>query len=263
MKKYLNCDVLYNEQIADGIYDMRIEASEITESAIAGQFVNLFTESGDKLLPRPISICETDREMGILRIVYRIAGKGTLEFSKLKPCDTVKVIGPLGNGFTLEESPAAVVGGGIGIPPLLGLASEIAVNYPNAEITAFLGYRNAETFLSRDFAKYCKAVEIATDDGSAGVAGNCVDLLKASENIYKTVYACGPLPMLKALSNWAAEKGVRLYVSLEERMACGVGACIGCAVKTKAENADTGAGFAYKKVCSDGPVFLASEVIFG
>jgi len=253
MKKYELCKILSNTEIAKDIFDLKVETS-IT--AFPGQFVNIYLGLGEHILPRPISVCETG--VGWLRLVFRIAGKGTEHISTLTAGDRLKIMGALGNGFYTEmfgTQPAAVVGGGIGIPPMLGLVKELRQSNPNLEIHAFLGFRS-ETFLVDDFNKYC-TTHISTDDGSSGFHGNAIDDLRRCGVKFGVSAACGPFPMLKAASCWAAETNTQLFVSTEERMACGIGACVGCAIKIK--NVDD---FIYKKVCVDGPVFDSAEVIW-
>ena len=220
---------------------MWLQADRMAETARPGQFLSLYTRNGSKLLPRPISICEIDRENGRIRLVYRVTGKntGTEEFSKLHPGIQVEALGPLGNGFPLEEAEGKkvfLIGGGIGIPPMLQTAKEL-----NAEKTAVLGYRD-ELFLNDEFEKYAD-VYVATEE-------------KALEA--DVIFACGPTPMLRALKEYAAEKNITCWISMEERMACGVGACLACVCKSK--EIDAHSQVHNKRVCKDGPVFLSTEV---
>jgi len=254
MKKFELCKILSNEEISKGIFDMKIA---IDLAAQPGQFVNICLGLAQHILPRPISICEN--ENGVLRIVFRVVGKGTQHISTLRAGDNVKVMGALGNGFEVDnfftDTPIALIGGGIGIPPMLGLAKALKQVNPNLELHAFLGFRS-ETFLVEDFKKYA-TVHIATDDGSTGFHGNAVADLKFCGVNFGTAAACGPFPMLKSASEWAAEANTKLLVSTEERMACGIGACVGCAIKIK-----DGEDFTYKKVCLHGPVFNSAEVVW-
>jgi len=247
--------VLHQEEIAEGIFDMTVDFPKGAGDALPGQFAAIYCKAGQRLLPRPISICGIDREAGTIRIVYRIAGAGTKEISTWKEGDSFEILGPLGNGYTIREGRALIVGGGIGIPPMLELTKQI-----KGDKTVVLGYRTgADTFLKEEFEAIAD-VKIATDDGSAGVHGTVVDAIREYGITGDTIYACGPMPMLKALAEYAAEHGMEAQISLEERMACGIGACLGCIVKTKDRDHHTNVH--NRRICKDGPVFDAREVNF-
>ena len=239
--------------LAEGIFSLVIE-TKASEYAIPGQFINIFSNDGSKLLPRPISICEIDKAHGTLRVVYRVVGKCTEEFSKLQAGDTVDVLGPLGNGFPLEEGKAIVVGGGIGVPPMLELAKQL-----EGHVTAVLGYRTDDLFLEDNFIDAADEVVFATDDGTVGVHGTVVEAMKENDLKADVIYACGPKPMLKGVAEYADSIGAKCYVSMEERMACGVGACLGCVCQSK--DVDDHSHVKNKRVCKDGPVFLSTEVV--
>lgn len=240
-----------HKRLAEDIYSMWIDAEDIALSAKPGQFVSLYCKDGSKLLPRPISICEIDKQHGTVRLVYRITGKGTLEFADLKPQDAIEVMGPLGNGFTLEGKKALLIGGGIGIPPMLELAKQL-----DCERQIVLGYRDV-TFLDEEFNPYGK-VYIATEDGSKGTKGNVLDAIRDNRLNADIIFACGPTPMLRGIRAYALEKGITCQLSLEERMACGIGACLGCVCKTK--DVDHHSNVKNARICKDGPVFYAEEV---
>ena len=227
-------------------------STSIAKEAVPGQFVSLYCEEHSRLLPRPISICEIDKKRSAIRLVYRLAGEGTKEFSALQTDDEVKVLGPLGNGFPLEGEHPIVIGGGIGVPPMLELAKSLS-----AKATIVLGYRDEQLFLKEQFEDYGQ-VEIATDNGSVGVHGTVVDVLEQKQITGDVIYACGPKPMLAAVKRYAMEHEIKCYVSMEERMACGIGACLGCVCQTKEEDAHSHVH--NTRVCKDGPVFLAEEV---
>lgn len=249
--------VVYRQtQIAAGIYDMWIDTS-LAGQARPGQFLSVYTQNKSALLPRPISICETDNEKGRLRIVYRVAGKGTQEFATYKSGHRIDVLGTLGNGFPLEEAKGKrvfLMGGGIGIPPMLELAKMLT---DTALKDIIVGYRNNELFLSEDLKKYGN-VHIATEDGSVGTKGNVMNAIEAQGLCADVIFACGPMPMLRAIKAYAQTQEIPAYISLEERMACGVGACLGCVVKTK--EVDHHSHVNNARICTDGPVYLASEV---
>ena len=244
--------VLEQRILAEGVYSMWLSTS-IAKEAVPGQFVSLYCEEHSRLLPRPISICEIDKKRSAIRLVYRLAGEGTKEFSEMKEGDTLEVMGPLGNGFALKEEKAIIIGGGIGIPPMLELAKQL-----NVEKTVVLGYRTS-TFLKDEFEAVCD-VKVATEDGSQGTKGTVIDAIEKYGVEGKVIYACGPMPMLKALAVYAEEHGMEAQISLEERMACGIGACLGCICKTKEKGHHTNVN--NTRICKDGPVFDAKEVVF-
>lgn len=247
--------IISQEKIAAEIYSMWIEAAEIAEQTRPGQFISVYCKDNSRILPRPISVCEIDKEKGALRIVYRIAGKGTDEFSHMQAGDTVDIMGPLGNGFPMEEAKGKrvfLMGGGIGIPPMVQTAKEA-----EAEITVIAGYRNSEIFLKEELEKAGKLV-VATEDGSVGTKGNVMDAIRENNLEADVIFACGPTPMLRAIKNYAEEKNILCYISMEEKMACGIGACLACVCKSKEK--DSHSHVHNKRVCKDGPVFLSTEV---
>ena len=244
--------VISQESLGGQIYSMWIQTEQIAAAAKPGQFVSVYCKNEAKLLPRPISICEIDKEDCALHLVYRIAGKGTAEFSEKQTGDHLSVMGPLGNGFPLKGKKAFLIGGGIGIPPMLELAKQL-----NCEKQIVLGYRNCDMFLLDEFKKQGE-VYIATEDGSVGTKGNVLDAIRENALDAEVIYACGPTPMLRALKNYAAENNIECWISMEEKMACGIGACLACVCKSKEVDGHTNVH--NKRVCKDGPVFLATEV---
>ncbi len=256
MKKIITGLIQKREQLAQNIFKLTVKAPEITAEAKPGQFVNIYPKDKSTLLPRPISICNTEGDL--LSLVIAVVGSGTAEFFQYAESQEILLSSPLGNGFNLDISgdkkEIAVVGGGVGIPPMLMTAKILSEKH---NVTAFLGYRS-EVFLTEEFAKYCKEVHIATDSGETGFKGNVVQLIK-EKNGFDYAFACGPKPMLRALTEYTSEKAnaIPLQVSLEERMGCGYGACVGCVCKIKDNQTAV-----HKRICTEGPVFMGSEVIW-
>lgn len=250
-----NVSIVSQEKLASDVFSMWIQTKDIAKNARAGQFISVYSKDGSRLLPRPISICEVEGDR--LRIVYRTVGKGTKEFSGYGAGDTLDVMGPLGNGYTKFNKKAILMGGGIGIPPMLELAMELKNGgYDVSDADIVLGYRD-ELFLNEELAQYGR-VTIATEDGSAGTKGNVLDAIKAEGIKGDVIYACGPTPMLRAIKAYAKENGIECYLSLEEKMACGIGACLACVCKSK--EIDDHSHVHNKRVCKEGPVFNAEDV---
>ena len=251
-----NLTVVSQEEIGKDIFSLWLQTDQMAQYARPGQFLSVYTGNAGKLLPRPISICEIDKETSRIRLVYRVTGKntGTEAFSKMQPEDKIEALGPLGNGFPLEEAEGKkvfLIGGGIGIPPMLETAKQL-----NAQKTAVLGYRD-ELFLNEEFAKYAD-VYVATEDGSSGTKGNVLNAIQEKTLEADVIFACGPTPMLRALKEYAAANHIACWISMEERMACGIGACLACVCKSK--DIDAHSQVHNKRVCKDGPVFLSTEV---
>lgn len=249
--------IVSQERLAEGIFSMWLKLRG-AEKAVPGQFISMYTRDESKLLPRPISICEIGKDRESLRVVYRVTGTGTgtEQFSQMKAGEEISVIAPLGNGFPLEEAVGKrvfLVGGGIGVPPILELSKKIVCK----EKQIIVGYQDSETFLKKEFEKNGK-VYISTEDGSLGTKGNVLDAIRENGLHADVIYACGPMPMLKALKQYAQKKRLPCYISLEERMACGIGACLGCVCRSVSK--DSHSNVNNKRICKDGPVFLASEV---
>lgn len=256
-KKKETTKVWSQKCVSENIFDMWIETS-LAREAKAGQFISVYPKNQSTLLPRPISICEADVENERLRIVYRVVGKGTDEFSKYQAGESISILGTLGNGFPLEtakDKKVVLMGGGIGVPPMLETAKRL--QGVAKQVVIVMGYRNSDNFLIEDFKKY-GSVYIATEDGSVGTKGNVLDAMREKEIDTDVIFACGPMPMLRAIKGYASEKQIQAYISLEERMACGVGACLGCVVKTK--EIDHHSHVNNARICTDGPVYLADDV---
>lgn len=249
------------------IYELTFCSAKIASAAKAGQFVNIYLPGGDKLLPRPFGI--SDVEKNIVTIVFAVVGAGTDRLSKLKPEMTLDVLGPNGTGFDCLQlkKNVVLVGGGLGVPPLLLAAKQISILKEKRTISV-LGYRN-EPFYLDNISKY-SADTYGVSEGLINLnslykdTGNVLDVLKIIEENQAleledtTVLACGPKPMLVALSEWCKKNNIPSQFSLEERMGCGYGACVGCVCKVKDENGNT----ERKKVCKDGPVFEGSSIIW-
>lgn len=229
-----------NRQIAEGIFELTLTGVPLGR---AGQFVQVCLPGDFGLLPpRPISLYDVDPASGATVLVYRVVGRGTKLLSTLRDGE-VRVGGPYGNGFPLEPGDATLIGGGLGIAPLHLLCKSLRASDPNRRIRIALGY-SRNTFLEKAFDALADRIVIS-------ISGNITDHVDFSApGVY---YTCGPAPMMEALAGRAAANGKRLYVSLEKRMACGVGACYACSILTKSGN---------RRVCRDGPVFLADEVYY-
>lgn len=247
--------VITHELLSEDIYRLVLQ-TDIAAEAIPGGFVNLYIDDGAHILPRPISICDFDNDS--ITLVYRIVGEGTSIISQKKPGDSIRIMGPLGNGYDIDlisktYGNILLVGGGLGVPPMLALAKAF-----DKKASVVLGYRD-EAFLSEEFEDSSFDVHYASDSGQVGIKGTVIDAIKHYDIEADVICSCGPLPMLRALKDYAKEKDIRLFVSLEERMACGIGACLGCVTKT--EKKDSHSMVHNSRVCKDGPVFDAFEVV--
>lgn len=254
MKRKEKAIIRNHEKLTEGIYSLWIETSMAAE-AKAGQFIGVYLNDKTKLLARPISICDVDKEKNLLRMVYRAGGEGTKILASYEEGTSIDVIGVLGNGYDIEAmkgKKVIVVGGGIGIPPML-----LATKSLDADVKVVLGYSNGDLFLEDEFENEAD-MYIATVDGSVGTKGNVIDAIKENEIEGDIIIACGPMPMLRGIKQYASEKGMEAFISLEERMACGVGACLGCVCKTV--NKDHHTHVNNTRICVEGPVFNAREV---
>jgi len=228
-----------NQQIANGIWRMVVSGAPLGR---AGQFFMLRVPGAlDPLLGRPISICEVDAETGETTFVYQTVGRGTAQFARLLPRQEIDAQGAYGNGFTLQNGNAVIIGGGTGTAPMLQLAKELRASDPTRKIDMYLGFRE-EAYLDETFAQYADSVTL-------NIGGYIVSDVDFS--LDATYYACGPTPMLRAAASAADVANASLFVSLEKHMACGVGACLGCTCQTE---------HGRKRVCKDGPVFDYREV---
>ncbi len=244
------CRLEKKTELTDGIFDFTVTAPEIAEKAQPGQFVHVLC--GDKVfLRRPISICDTYDDK--LRFIFEVKGEGTLELSKLSVGDEIDIMGPLGNSFINKEyDNPVIIGGGIGVFPLYKLAKTLN----NPEI--FLGFRSKDRVVMEDEFLEISNTHISTDDGSYGYNGYAVTLLEEylDKNPCGVIYSCGPTPMLRAVKHIAEKRNIPCRLSLEQRMGCGIGACLVCSCETIFAGTNK-----YKRVCKDGPVFNSREVI--
>ena len=250
-----NAVILSQEEIAHQIFSMWIESDRIANAAVPGQFISVYSNDSGRMLPRPISICETDKEKHAMRIVYRIAGKGTEEFSSYQKGDKIDILGPLGNGFPLDRCKKGrkifLIGGGIGIPPMVQLAKEA-----EGGVQVIAGYRS-ERFLTEELGQN-GTLYVATEDGSAGTKGTVLDCIRENGLTADVICACGPTPMLRAVKEYAKEQGIECWISMEERMACGIGACLACVCRSK--EVDDHSRVHNKRICKEGPVFNAEDI---
>jgi dihydroorotate dehydrogenase electron transfer subunit len=250
MKQLEQAKIIGRGEIAPNIFSLWLHAPGIAQAIKPGQFVMVYLDRGEMLLPRPISVCRVTDTKTTLELVYQTVGKGTEYMSRLELDQSLRLLGPLGNGFNTEAPKArvALVGGGIGVPPLLMLAKALK----DTKVDVYMGFREQPILLD-EFQALADNVHVATDNGSYGYQGTALDILKKENQPYDEIFACGPRPLLKALAEYAKTKGIPCQVCMEERMACGLGTCVGCAVKT----AD-----GYQKCCVDGPVFYSDKVVW-
>ena len=240
-----DCELVFRNQLTETIFDFRLKNKFLAEMTKAGQFVQVLVPS--KTLRRPISVCDVEGD--IIRLVFEIRGEGTALLADTKVGEKINIIAPLGKGFDLDENKKTIfIGGGIGVPPMLYSAKKCGKN-----ATVINGFRNkSAVILEEDFKAFAGNVIITTDDGSYGIHGFVTEPLKECVKEAEMICACGPMPMLRNIAKIAKENNVPCQVSLEQRMACGVGACLGCAVAVFDENGNQ----TYK------PVFNAEEVVF-
>lgn len=254
---YFREKVLIVEQskIANDIYQIWFESSNIAKEAKPGQFINVYCKDSARLLPRPFGISQVNQEKNLICFIYKVVGEGTKEFTSYVAGDFMDVMGPLGNGYTIKEKKAILVGGGTGIPIMAFLAKRIK-DTTNQIPTIVIGYRD-ELFLVEELKQFGELF-ISTEDGSFGTQGNVIDAIKNNQVSGDIIYACGPHPMLKALKQYASENCMEAQISLEEKMACGIGACLACTCKSK--EIDEYTKVHNKRICKEGPVFDVNEV---
>lgn len=247
--------VVAQDEIAPAIYELVLEG-EMVEVMRAGQFLHLRVPDDAHLLRRPISISSIDKLTNQCHLIYRIEGSGTAIFSTLKPGDSLDVMGPQGNGFDLSDleqhSRVLLVGGGIGVPPLLEVAKQL--HERGVDVTTVLGFATKDAVILEDeLAKYSQ-VFVTTDDGSYGIKGNVSVVIKKFDNEFDAIYSCGAPGMMKYINQTFSDHP-RAYLSLESRMACGMGACYACVLKVPDSETIS------QRVCEDGPVFKTGTVV--
>lgn len=250
--------ILSNREVKPRYFLMEIKSPSISKRAVPGQFVTIRCDGATApLLRRPFSFHRINESS--FEILYEVIGKGTDILASKKSGEKVDILGPLGNGFSIskKKSEFILVAGGIGVAPLVALAQALVKNKKN-QIHAIIGARDKKRLLCKeDFGELGIRPIIATDDGSSGrkaLASDLLDeVLKNMGAVLSTIFACGPLLMLKEVAHIARKRRIECYASLEENIACGIGACLGCAIKTKS---------GYKLVCQDGPVFNLNEIIW-
>jgi len=262
--------ILSRKEVAPDIYLMKLKAPEIVQDALPGQFIHIKCSKGNyPLLRRPLSIHRIVKEEGEIYILFQVVGEGTKLLTQKEVGDNLDILGPIGNGFNIypESKKIIIIGGGIGVAPLLALCEESIRK--GKEVRVLIGALNKELVIGEEnFRKLGAKVDVATDDGSYKYKGLVTDLLEGSIRegwLADQIFACGPKLMLKKINEIALEVNINCQVSLEERMGCGIGACLGCVCKIKAKEKNNNQNqikYIYKRVCVDGPIFEGSEVVW-
>lgn len=256
------CTIVEHIEIAEHIYELTLKGELVQRMKEPGQFVHVrVSNDSSPLLRRPLSIASIDHQSSQFKLIYRIQGKGTSILATRQKGEKVNILGPLGHGFPIFETKsgqtALIIGGGIGVPPLFELSSQLVKH--GAKVMHILGYQTSKAMFYTEKFEQLGQTLVATEDGSYGVKGYVTHILSSHPNLkFDTVYACGPHQMLAALK--AALPHANMFISLEERMGCGIGACYSCICPASSEMIGEHAQ-PYKKICSDGPVFAAREVI--
>ena len=265
---HIKAKILSRKEVTSKIYLMSVKAPEIAQEALPGQFIHIECSKGNyPLLRRPLSIHRIEKEKGEIFILFQAVGEGTKLLADRTIGDDLDIMGPIGNGFNIypESKKIVIIGGGIGVAPLLALCEESIRQ--GKEVRVLIGALKKELVIGEESFKILGAkVEVATDDGSYRYKGLVTDLLERMIKegwLADQIFACGPKPMLKKISEIALQANINYQVSLEERMACGIGACLGCVCKIKIKDKrEYKVKYEYKRVCVDGPVFVGSEVVW-
>ena len=257
MSRYEKAMLLSSEKVAADTFEMVLETRNAKRDAIPGQFMHLqVPDRPDILLRRPISINSVDTSESTITLIIQAKKEGTRILCEQKPNTILDVIGPVGTGFFMHKDfrKVAVVGGGIGVAPLRYLIER----NPSVDFYSFLGFRNKHFVYQSSIFKRNSNLHLYTDDGSAGKKGvptDALDQMLKTEH-FDAVYACGPVPMFRSLKNIILKHEIPCYISMEERMGCGMGGCMVCVCKVEEEGSTD-----YKKVCQDGPVFDIRKVV--
>lgn len=254
----LDMEIIHQEKIAHEVYELVLKGQELVNLALPGQFLHVKVNAGtDPLLRRPISIANVNQEKGELTVIYRAGGRGTNMLALRQIGDVVSVLGPLGNGFPIGEisceEVAILIGGGIGVPPLYELSLQFVQK--GIKVIHVLGFASSKDVFYEEKFRELGETYVATMDGTHGTHGTVIDVINEKGLMFDTIYSCGPTPMLKAIeTTYSHKKG---FLSLEERMGCGIGACFACVCHVQ----DDPTGTTYRKICTDGPVFPIGEVV--
>jgi len=260
--------ILSRKEVAPNIFLIKLSAPSVTQEALPGQFIHIKCSIDNyPLLRRPLSIHRIDREKGEIYILFQVVGEGTKLLGQREVGDDLDVLGPLGNGFNIypESKKIVIIGGGIGVAPLLALCEESIKK--GKEVRVLIGALKKELVIGEEnFRNLGAKVDVATDDGSYKHKGLVTDLLEGSIRegwLADQIFACGPKSMLKKIVEVSLDAHIDCQLSLEERMACGIGACLGCVCKIKTKDKkEYKVKYEYKRVCVDGPVFGGSEVVW-
>ena len=263
MPKQILAKLIKKEEIINDVFKFSVQAGEIVKLSKPGNFIEIrVSNQTDPFLRRPISIYNLDKENGILEFIFQVKGNGTNLLSQKEIGDEIDIIGPLGFGtFKIEKyNKIAIIGGGIGIFPLYELAKQ--AKEQDKKVNTYLGFRNKDfVMLEKEFKNVTDSLTITTDDGTYAKKGFAIDYLieDMKQEDYECIYACGPIPMLRAIQKYANNNNINCQISLEEKMGCGLGVCLGCAVKTAKSSEEVPE---YFHVCKGGPVFNAKDVEF-
>jgi dihydroorotate dehydrogenase electron transfer subunit len=266
--KNIKIKILLKEEVAPNIFLMKLSAPSIAPEALPGQFIHIKCgEDNYHVMRRPISIHKIDKKRGEIYILFQVVGECTQLLAQKLVGDYLDILGPIGNGFNIfaESKKIMVVGGGIGVAPLLALVEESLIQ--GKEVRVLIGALKQELIIGEEsFMKLGARVDVATDDGSYKYKGFVTDLLKEVFEegwLPDQIFSCGPRPMLKKIVDISSDAHIDCQVSLEERMACGIGACLGCVCKIKnKDKKHNKVEYEYKRICIDGPIFEGSKVVW-